>query len=201
MHKCYVLSAQNVLLSFFTCKNATQASRCISKATFWIKFLPPTYPPKETTHFHQCAPIAPFLKKIYSFICVYFWLLWLFVAACRLFLVSDSGGCFSLRCSGSSLQWFLLLWRASSRPCGLQQLWHTGLVAPWQVRSSCRAPWQVGIEPVFLVLASRFLSTVPLGKSLLQPFEYTLNIALNTWYYKYWFTYLSLIRTSESSCL
>ena len=60
-----------------------------------------------------------------------------------------------LQCAGSSLRWLLLFWSMGSRragfsSCGLwaqqlwlagsraqaQQLWHTGLVAPWHVGSS-----------------------------------------------------------------
>ena len=44
-----------------------------------------------------------FYKFIYSFI--YFWLRWVFVAACGLSLVVASGGYSSLRCAGFSLRW------------------------------------------------------------------------------------------------
>ena len=91
--------------------------------------------------------------KFYLFI--YFWLRWVFVAACRLSLVAARGGYFLLWCAGFSLQWLLLLLSTGSRhtgfsSCGLraqqlwltgsrtqaQQLWCTGLVALWDVGSS-----------------------------------------------------------------
>ena len=86
---------------------------------------------------------------------IYFWLRWVFIAARGLSLVAASRGFSSLRCTGFSLQWLLLLWSTGSRHAGFtscgtqaqqlwlvgsrvqaQQLWHTGLVAPWRVGSS-----------------------------------------------------------------
>ena len=82
-----------------------------------------------------------------------FWLCWVFVAARGLSLVGASAGYSSLRCTGFSLWWLLLLWSTGSRhicfsSCGMQaqqlwlmgsrvqdQLWHTGLAAPWHVGS------------------------------------------------------------------
>ena len=65
---------------------------------------------------------------------------WVFVAACGLSLVVASGGYFSMRCTGFSLQWLLLLQSTGSRHkgfsnCGMQaqQLWCKGLVAPRHV--------------------------------------------------------------------
>ena len=81
-----------------------------------------------------------------------FWLHRVFIAACWLSLVAASGGYSSLRCTGFSLQWLLLLWVTGSRRTGLfaPRLWdHLG-------------PW---IEPVSPALAGRFLTTVPPGKS------------------------------------
>ena len=43
------------------------------------------------------------------FVCFYFWLCWVFIAACGLSLVAASGGYSSLRCMGFSLSWLLLL--------------------------------------------------------------------------------------------
>ena len=64
---------------------------------------------------------------------IYFRLHWVFVAAHRLSLVAASRGYSSLRCTGFSLQWLLLLqstgsMRAGFRSCGTwaQQLWHVG---------------------------------------------------------------------------
>ena len=39
-------------------------------------------------------------------------------------------------CKGVSLWWPLLLQNTGCRACGLQWLWHVGLLAPWHVRSS-----------------------------------------------------------------
>ena len=50
----------------------------------------------------------------------------------------------------------ILLWNSGSRVCGLQQLWHKGLVALQHVGSS----W-LGIEPMSLALAGGFLTTGP----------------------------------------
>ena len=69
-------------------------------------------------------------KFIYYFI--YFWLCWVFVAACGLSLLAASRGYSLLRCAGL-LQWLLLLWSTGSRcvgfsSCGTraQQLWLVG---------------------------------------------------------------------------
>ena len=90
-----------------------------------------------------------------NFLFIYFWLHWVFIAACGLSLVAASGGQSSLRCRGFSLQCLLLLCSTGSRHVGFsscgtqaqqlwhegsraqaQQLWHTGLVAPQHVGSS-----------------------------------------------------------------
>ena len=89
------------------------------------------------------------------FVCLCFWLHWVFIAVRGLSLVAGSGGYSSLLCTGFSLQWLLLLRSIGSRRTGFsscstwahqlwlsgsgaqaQQLWHTGLVAPWHVGSS-----------------------------------------------------------------
>ena len=57
-----------------------------------------------------------FFKKINLF--TYFWLCWVFVAACGLSLVVASGGYSLLWCAGFSLWWLLLLWSAGSRHTG-----------------------------------------------------------------------------------
>ena len=49
---------------------------------------------------------------------IYFWLHWVFVAACGLSRVALSGGYSSLRCAGFSLPWFLLLQSVGSRRTG-----------------------------------------------------------------------------------
>ena len=106
-----------------------------------------------------------FYKFIYLF--TYFWLRWVFVAVRGLSLVAASGGYSSLRCAGFSLRWLLLLWSTGSRlmgfsSCGTQaqQLWCTGLVAPWRVGS-----FQTRAQTHVPSLAGRFLTTAPPGKS------------------------------------
>ena len=64
---------------------------------------------------------------IYKFLCIYFWLRWVFIAAHRLSLVAASGDYSLLWCVGFSLQWLLLLWSTGSRrvgfsSCGSQAL-------------------------------------------------------------------------------
>ena len=61
---------------------------------------------------------------------IYFWLCWVFVAACGLSLVAASRGYSSLRCAGFSLRWLLLLRSTGSR-CGAQALgaWASVVVA------------------------------------------------------------------------
>ena len=49
---------------------------------------------------------------------IYFWLCWVFVAACGLSLVAASGGYSSLRCRGFLLWCLLLLWSTGSRHAG-----------------------------------------------------------------------------------
>ena len=94
-----------------------------------------------------------FINLFYIFI--YFWLHWVFIAACGLSLVVASRGYSLLQCAGFSLWWLLLLQSMGSRhagfsSCGMwaqqlwltgsraqaQQLWRTGLVAPQHVGSS-----------------------------------------------------------------
>ena len=60
---------------------------------------------------------------------IYFWLHWVFVAACGLSLVAGSWGYSLLRCAGFSLRWLLLLCSTGSRhagfsSCGTQALEH-----------------------------------------------------------------------------
>ena len=49
---------------------------------------------------------------------IYLWLCWVFVAVHGFSLVVASGGYSSLRCTGFSLQWFLLLRSMGSRYAG-----------------------------------------------------------------------------------
>ena len=57
-----------------------------------------------------------FFFKFYLFI--YFWPHWVFVAVCGLSLVAASGDYSSMRCTGFSLQWLLLLQSTGSRHAG-----------------------------------------------------------------------------------
>ena len=94
-------------------------------------------------------------KLSLHFIYFYFQLHWVSVAACGLSLVAASRGYSSLQCTGFSLRWLLLLRSTGSRRVGFsscgtwarqfwlsgsraqaQQLWRTGLGAPWHVGSS-----------------------------------------------------------------
>ena len=65
--------------------------------------------------------------KFYLFYLIYFWLCWVFIAEHGLSLVAASGGYSSLRCTGFSLRWLLLLRSTGSRhvgfsSCGSQAL-------------------------------------------------------------------------------
>ena len=64
----------------------------------------------------EYSPLHFILFIFYKFI--YFWLRWVFVAACRLSLVAASRGYSSLWCTGFSLQWLLLLRSMGSRCAG-----------------------------------------------------------------------------------
>ena len=108
----------------------------------------------------------------------YFWLHWVFFAACRLSLVSARGGYSSLRCMGFSLQWLLLSWSMDFRHVGFSSV-ARGLSScgSWALEhrlSSCGTqayllhgmwdPPGPGLEPMSSTLAGRFLTTVPPGK-------------------------------------
>ena len=73
---------------------------------------------------HICGQLVFFFKK---YRLVHFWLCWVFVAACRLFLVAVSGNYSLFWCPGFSLRSLLLLQsmgtrRAGFSSCGLQAL-------------------------------------------------------------------------------
>ena len=131
----------------------------------------------ETKNFNSFGThIFFFLINIF----IYFWLRWVFVAACGLSLVEATRGYSSLGCVGFSLRWLLSLQSTGSRHVGFsscgtqaqqlwlvgskaqaQQLWLTGLVAPRQVGSS-----QTRAQTRVPALAGGFLTTVPPGKFL-----------------------------------
>ena len=74
----------------------------------------------NTCYCHIFLRINFFFNKFYLFIYlfIYLWLCWVFVAVCRLSLVAASGDYSSLRCTGFSLRWLLLLQSTSSRRVG-----------------------------------------------------------------------------------
>ena len=59
-----------------------------------------------------------FFKLINFILFIYFWLCWVFVAEGRLLLVAANGGYSSLRCTGFSLRWLLLLQSMGPRRAG-----------------------------------------------------------------------------------
>ena len=73
-----------------------------------------------------------------SFFFFYFWLHWVFDAARGLSLVAASGGYSSLRCTGFSLRWLLLLWSMGSIGTQAQQLWLAGS------RAQAQQLWRLG---------------------------------------------------------
>ena len=93
---------------------------------------------------NEIGPLS-FFKFLFTLF-VYFWLRWVFVAACGLFLVVASRGYSSLWCAGQSLWWLLLLQSMGSRrmgfsSCGMraQQLWLTGS------RAQAQWLWRMGL--------------------------------------------------------
>ena len=122
-----------------------------------------------------------FLKKNF----IYFWLCWVFVAACGLSLVVASGG-YSCCCAQASHC-------GGFSCCGARALGTRASVVVAHGLSSCgsralerrlsscgawaqllRGMWDLpgpGLEPVSPALAGRFLTTVPPGKSLQSIFK------------------------------
>ena len=113
------------------------------------------------------------------YIILFFWLRWVFIAARGLSLVASSGGYSSLRCTGFSLRWLLLLRSTGSRRAGSVVVAHgvssCGSCAVEHRLSSCGARaqslhgiWDLpgpGLEPMSPALAGGFLTTAPPGKS------------------------------------
>ena len=71
-----------------------------------------------TNDISKAAVQKPFFKKNLFILFIYFWLHWVFIAACRLSLVVASGGYSSLQYAGFSLQWLVLLRSTGSRCAG-----------------------------------------------------------------------------------
>ena len=109
---------------------------------------------------------------------IYFWLHWVFAAACGLSLVAASRGYSSLQCTGFSLRWLLLLWSTGFRhagfsSCGLWALEHRLSSCGAQAQLLC-GTWDLpgpGLEPVSPALAGGFLTTAPPGKSRMCSFD------------------------------
>ena len=85
---------------------------------------------------------------------------WVFLAMRGLSLVAVSRGYSSLRCTGFSLQWLLLLQSMGSR--------HVGFSSCGTWAQLLRSMWDLprpGLKPVSPAMAGRFLTTAPPGKS------------------------------------
>ena len=116
-----------------------------------------TFNPFAFNVLSQILSSVIYIKFIYLFI--YFWLRWVFVAACRLSLVASSGGYSSMRWAGFPWQRLLLLQSMSSR--------HAGFCSCGARAQLLCSMWDLprpGLEPVSPVLAGGFLTTVPPGK-------------------------------------
>ena len=75
--------------------------------------------------------------QIFNSLLYFFWPHGVFIAACGLSLVVESGGYFSLWCTGFWLRWLLLLWSMGPRALRLQPLLHKGLgTATWSLYST-----------------------------------------------------------------
>ena len=119
------------------------------------------------------SPLAIDLFFFFNFFIffIYFWLHWVFVAVHALSLVVANGDYSSLRCTGFSLWWLLLLRSTGFRCTGVSSC---GSQALERRLSSCgawaqllRGMWDLprpGFEPVSPALAGEFLTTVPPGK-------------------------------------
>ena len=86
---------------------------------------------------YVCSYVNTTLLSFFNFYLsiYYFWLCWMYVAACRPSLVAVSRDYSSLQCTAFSLQW-LLIAEHRVQMCRHQQLWYMCLVAPSHVGSS-----------------------------------------------------------------
>ena len=117
--------------------------------------------------------IPNFLKNLFIYLFIYFWLHWVFVAARGLSLVAESRGYSSLQCAGFSLWWLLLLRSTGSRARSLQQLRYAGFSSGGVWAQLLCGMWDLpgpGIEPVCPALTGGFLTTAPPGKTPHLPF-------------------------------
>ena len=117
---------------------------CISRLERWLSFplCGRQVLVRETDHLAQCGVF------FFCFFVGFFWLHWVFVAACGLSLVAASRGCSSLWCAGFSLWWLLLLQSTASRLMGSVVVAH-GLscsaacrIFPDQGSNPCPLHWQ-----------------------------------------------------------
>ena len=92
--------------------------------------------------------------KNFVYLFIYFWLCWVFVAACRLSLVAASGGHSSSRCAGLSLSRPLLLRSTGSRHAGSVVVAHGRScsvacgIFPDQGSNPCPLHWQADSQPL-----------------------------------------------------
>ena len=98
----------------------------------------------------DCFYMQPdfFLNKLFIYLFIYLWLHWVFVAVRGLSLVAVSRGYSSLRCTGFSLRWLLLLQSTGCRRAGSVVVAHglSGFAAcgifPDQGSNLCALHWQ-----------------------------------------------------------
>ena len=96
----------------------------------------------------------PFLKNLFIYLFIYFWLCWVFVSAQGLSLVAASGGHSSSRCTGLSLSWPLLLRSTGSRRAGSVIVAHGPScsaacgIFPNQGSNPCPLHWQADSQPL-----------------------------------------------------
>ena len=122
----------------------------------------------------MCLSLHSFFFNLFILF-IYFWLCWVFVAAHGLSLVAVSGDYSSLRYTGLSLRWLLLLQSMGFSSCGSRALEHR-LSSCGALVQLLRGMWDLptpGLEPVSPALAGRFLTTVPPGKPKLLFLKYT----------------------------
>ena len=77
-----------------------------------------TFKKNDRKYLCTCVYLNDLEWQILSYLFIYFWLHWVFVAVCRLSLVAASRGYSSLWCTGFSLWWLLLLQSMGSRFVG-----------------------------------------------------------------------------------
>ena len=99
-------------------------------------------------------PFSFFFFNKFIILFIYFWLCWVFVAACRLSLVAASGRYSSSRCAGLSLLRPLLLRSTGSRRAGAVVVVHRSScsaacgVFPDQGSNPCPLHWQADSQPL-----------------------------------------------------